>query len=145
MTEVASPSVSSVNIKAVIAVAIGAFIAGGVWYSPLLFEGAWMSAHGYSRADVDSILGGLVPFGFIGTFAAYLVTCLVTAVLCRTTDARTWRAGAVLGSLLWAGYAASIGLTTALFSTSSISGWIIDSAFQLVFLVASGAVLAVWR
>lgn len=145
MTELATQSFSGVKYKAVITVSVAAFMLGGLWYSPILFEDAWMQAHGYSRAQVDAIVNGLAPFGFIGTYAAYLVTCLVTAVLCCKTDTRTWHAGAALGLLLWAGYAASIGLTTALFSTSSFSGWIIDSTFQLVFLVTSGAVLAVWR
>lgn len=145
MSTLSRNTYAELNYKAIVAVSIVAYILGGLWYSPALFENAWMSAHGYDRSQVDAILDALVPFGFISSFLAYVVTSVVTALFCRALGAENAVEGAVAGFTLWFGFAASLGLMVNLFSTNSLNAWVIDSTFQLVFLVGAGAIFAMWR
>lgn len=138
-------TLAELNYKAIVAVSVVAYILGGLWYSPALFESAWMSAHGYDRDQVDAILDALVPFGFISSFLAYVVTGIVIALFCRALRVDNAVDGAIAGFTLWLGFAASLGLMVNLFSTNSMNVWVIDSTFQLVFLVAAGAIFATWR
>ena len=145
MSTLTFQTAKAVNYKAVIVLSICAYLLGALWYSPVLFEQAWMDAQGYDRTQVDAILDDLAPFGFIGSFLAYLATCFVTAMLCLATCTESIRSGVKLGLALWVGYAASLGLMTNLFSSTALVVWAIDSAFQLVFLVGIGAILGIWQ
>lgn len=145
MSNLTRKTFGALNYKAIVVATVGAYIIGALWYSPVLFEDAWMNAHGYDRAQVDAILEGLVPVGFISSFLAYAVTCVVTALLCQATGVESAKGGAAIGFALWLGYAASLGLMLNLFSANGLAVWLIDSTFQLVFLVGIGAVLGVWR
>ncbi len=60
-----------VNILATFVAALSAFIVGGVWYSPLLFAGAWQRASGQSEASLSSRNMGVV-FGL-----AFLLTLIM--------------------------------------------------------------------
>ena len=51
----------SVNVLAVLLAALSTFAIGGLWYSPLLFQRAWMNANRLTAADLATgraIIGG---------------------------------------------------------------------------------------
>ena len=45
----------------------------------------------------------------------------------------------------WLGFAATIGMTAHLFSDRKLSAYLIDVAYQLVYMLAMGAILGAWR
>jgi hypothetical protein len=53
--------------------------------------------------------------------------------------------GVKLGALCWLGFAATIGLTSQVFSNKRFAVYVIDVAYQLVYLVLMGWILAIWR
>jgi hypothetical protein len=79
------------------------------------------------------------------SFVCYLVMAAVLGVLMSMTNTYTAKGGAWLGLLCWLGFAATIGLTTNMFSEKPLSTYLIDAGYQLVYLLAMGAIIAMWR
>ena len=144
--EMISPgSFTGINYWAVLVAALATFFLGAVWYSPALFETAWMTANGYSREQVDDLQSSLGAAGFGSVFIAYLAMSLILAVFAAAANAQVIFDGLVLGFLAWAGFAATTGLAVNMFSTRPLASWAIDAAFQLVAFLIAGAILALWR
>ena len=133
------------NYWAILVSGLVAFTIGGLWYSPVLFEGAWMSANGYSESQIQANMSSLIPFGFIGAIVIYTLMTTAFAFLSYALGADTVISCILLGLLLWAGFVASSGFMVMLFSPGPVSGWLIDAGFQLISLLAVGVVLGAWR
>jgi uncharacterized membrane protein len=54
-------------------------------------------------------------------------------------------AGLWLAFVCWLGFVATVGLTAQLFSDRKPATWFIDVAYQLVCMLAMGAILGAWR
>lgn len=104
-----------------------------------------MTANGYSDEQVRQIQSALGPAGFASTFIAYLAMAMAFAVLVTMLNASGVWAGLMLGFLIWLGFVATTGLTVSLFSPRPLMTWVIDAGYQLVFLLMTGAILALWR
>ena len=133
-----------VNLLAVLVAAIVVFVIGGLWYSPLLFGKVWMRAHGYTPEKMEAMRAG-VGRAYALAFVCYLVMAVVMAILIGATDTLTGLGGVRLGALCWLGFAATIGLTTNLFSEKPLATYLLDAGYQLVYLTVMGAILATWR
>ena len=69
----------NVNLWAVLAAAVSAFMLGGLWYSPLLFARKWMAAAGLTQAQAQAQAGGpALKFGL--SFLLSLIADLVFAM-----------------------------------------------------------------
>lgn len=136
--------VGDVNYPAVLVAAVATFLLGGLWYSPLLFGRQWVKAHGYGEEQVKAMQKGAGK-AYLGSFAAYLVMAWVLANLVGMTGAATAVEGAVLGLLCWLGFAATIGLTSHLFSERRPAAYLLDAGYQLCYLLVQGVVLATWH
>lgn len=145
MTVLSTELFTQVNYWAVVVAGLVAFGIGGLWYSPALFEQAWLNANGYSPEQVREIQSGLGAPGFISAFLAYLLLALAFALLLAAIGGGGIVTGIVLALLLWLGFAATIGLTGTLFSPRPLTAWLIDTGFQGVFLLATGLILGLWR
>jgi hypothetical protein len=53
--------------------------------------------------------------------------------------------GVKLGTIIWLGFAATIGLTGNVFSGKRLAVYAIDTSYQLVYLIVVGVILAIWR
>lgn len=145
MTHLSLELFSQVNYWAVFTAGLVAFVLGGLWYSPALFENSWMAANGYSPQQVQSTLSGLVPFGFAGALVTYIVMALVFALLAAALGINNAVNCVMLGVVLWLGFVASSGFTVNLFSPRTLTAWMIDAGFQLVAVVVIATVIGVWR
>ena len=133
-----------VNYLAVVGAAVAAFVIGMVWYSPLLFGKAWSAAHGYTPEKVATMKAGGMGKAYAASLIGSLVTALVIGILVDRMDVLTALGGAKVGGLAWLGFAAPIGLSANLFSDKPFSLWLIDTGYQLVYLIAMGLILAKW-
>lgn len=136
---------AELNYWAIPVVALLSFFLAGLWYSPAVFENAWMHANGYDEAQVKAIQSNMGVAGFASTFGTYVVMSLVLAVFARLVGADGIGDGLALGVLLWLGFVATFSLAVNLFSTRSLTAWLIDAGFQFVALAAGGVIFAVWR
>lgn len=129
---------------AVLAAAVAAFCLGALWYSPLLFARLWMRAHSYT----DEVLAEIkkdAPKAYFLAFVCYLVMALVLSAILSYARVDSMVEGAWLGFLCWAGFVATTGMVGNLFSAKPFSAFLIDSGYQLAYLLAMGAILAFWR
>jgi hypothetical protein len=133
-----------INFLAVVVAAVVAFLIGGLWYSPLLFAKQWVKAHGYNDEQVAEMQKGAGK-AYAVTLVCDFLIALAIAVLIGYIHMERCVQGLKLGLLIWAGFAFPLGLIASMFSGKRIAVFVIDTAYQLVYLVLMGAILTVWR
>jgi len=131
--------VRQLNIWAILAATVSAFVVGGLWYS-VLFGKAWMRANGFTEADA--------PKGNGKTFAiAFLLTLVMAFNLAMfLNDPKTTTAwGATAGFLAGFGWIAmGIGVV-AVFEKKPLSYVLVNGGYMTVALVLMGAIIGIWR
>ena len=125
------------NLFAILLAAVSSFVLGGLWYSPLLFGGAW------NREN-----GGEVPAGHPAkVFGFSFVFSLVAAA------AFAWWLGPApaLDEALKAGAVAGIGFVAASFGINyqfaqrSFALWLIDGGYHAAQFLLFGLILGLWH
>lgn len=129
----------TLNLWAIFAAALSAFLLGGFWYSPALLGGAWKNVNGFG-ADTP----GANPKVFAVAFVLSLVMAVNLAMFLN--DPKTTLAwGATAGFLAGFGWVAmGIGIV-ALFERRSVKYVLINGGYLTVALTAMGAILGAWR
>jgi hypothetical protein len=130
-----------INYLAVIAAATSAFLIGGLWYSPLLFQRPWMDANGFTEADVRKGNPAVI-------FGASFVLCLLmafnlAAFLGEPNTTTAW--GATAGALAGVGWVAFGMAVVALFERRPVAYMLINGGYWAVALTVMGAILGAWR
>ena len=134
---------SEINFLAVAVAAIAPMVIGALWYGPL-FGKAWMSAHGYTPERLEEMGQGMgKAYGL--SFVCYLVMATVLAYLLAWIGAVNVVTGIWLAFLCWLGFAATVSLTSYLFSDRKPATYFLDVAYQLVLMLVMGAILGAWR
>ena len=133
-----------INFLAVVVAAVVAFLIGGLWYSPLLFAKQWVKAHGYTDDQVAEMQKGAGK-AYAVTLVCDFLIALAIAVLVGYIHMERCVQGLKLGLLIWAGIAFPLGLIASMFSGKRITVFVIDTAYQLVYLVLMGAIITVWQ
>lgn len=133
-------STARINYVSVVVAAVVVFVIGFFWYSPWLFQTAWIQAHGYTQEQVDAMKTSVGrTYGL--SFICILVMGVVLSLLMARTGTTTAKGGATLGALVWLGFAATIGFMASLYTGAPLALYLIDAGYQLVYLVAMGAIL----
>ena len=130
----------SINYLAVLVAALATFVVGGIWYSPMLFQRAWMKANNLTDADLAGGGTGKI-FGLAFLFAFVMALNLAMFLNAPGT---TLRWGATAGALTAVWVALGIG-TVALFERRPAAYTAINGGYWFVSLVLMGAILGAWR
>ncbi|HXW07662.1 MAG TPA: DUF1761 domain-containing protein [Vicinamibacterales bacterium] len=128
------------NWLAVLAAAASTFVIGGLWYSPALFQRAWMSANGFREADVAGGSMGRI-FGLSFVFALVMAVNLAMFLNAPGTTA-AWGATAGVLAAIWV--VLGIG-TVALFERRPWTYTAINGGYWLVSFAVMGLILGGWR
>jgi hypothetical protein len=141
--------VPPVNWLAILVAGIVIFILGGLWYSPILFAKKWIALQNKTEEQMRAEAAGAnMPLMYASAFITGLIIAWAMALVFAhiANDLQMNAAhGALLGFILWLGFAASTSYATALFSGKPRQLWLIDTAYNLVSFVLAGIILAVWR
>lgn len=130
-----------INYGAVVLAALAAFVIGGLWYSPLLFQKPWMAANGFSGADLQR--GGEARI-FGGAFVLSLLMALNLAAFLSGPDTTVaW--GAAAGALAGVGWVAFGLAVVALFERRPASYVLVNGGYWAVTMTVMGAILGAWR
>jgi len=130
-----------INYLAVLVAAVSAFVIGGLWYSPLLFQKAWMAANGFSEADVQKGSPAKI-FGWSFVLTV-LMAANLAAFLAKPDTTLAW--GAAAGALTGLGWVApGIGVV-AFFERRPLAYILVNGGYWAVALTLMGAILGGWR
>lgn len=133
-------SVSGVHYKAVLLAAIAAMVVGGLWYSPLLFGGAWAhlkagaSAGGAKMSPVEG-LGELLRSGTV----AYLLARLINVYRFG------WRGSLLLGAALWLGFHATLLLYSVVHEQMPLALFAIHAGHGLANDLVIATIVGAWQ
>lgn len=127
-----------INIWAVLSATIVAYLAGALWYSPLLFFNRWCQETATSpQAELAS------PIRVYGlTFLSTLISALIMHWLLGPAPAL--QSALLLGLVIGGGVvAASLGINYQ-FSQYSMALWLIDGGFHCLRFILIALVLSYW-
>lgn len=133
-----------INYLAVVVAAVAAFALGGIWYSPLLFAKQWVSAHGYSEEQVKAMQKSAGKAYGVSLVCQWLIA-LAMAALVGYMHLEQVSKGIKLGLLVWVGFAVPLGLMATMFTEKRITVFLIDTGYQLVYLLIMGVILTAWQ
>ncbi|MFY9557641.1 MAG: DUF1761 domain-containing protein [Blastocatellia bacterium] len=133
-----------INYLAVLVSALAAFALGGLWYSPLLFAKIWVKAHGYTDEQVQQMQKSAGKAYAVSALCQFVIALTIAVLVGYLHMARCVQ-GLKLALLLWAGFAFPLGLMANMFSEKRISVFLIDTGYQLVYLLIIGAIITVWQ
>jgi hypothetical protein len=130
-----------INYFAVVAAALSAFVIGGLWYSPVLFQRPWMAANGFSEADLQK--GSVAAMFGVSFVLSLLMAFNLAAFLASPDTTVAW--GATAGALAGVGWVAfGIGVVS-LFERRPISYALINGGYWAVAMTVMGAIIGAWR
>ena len=129
------------NIWAILVAALANFLIGGIWYSPVLFQGAWMRANGFSEDDLKKGSPAVI-FGVSFLFCLIMSANLAAFLAGPDTTLGFAIAAGIAAGLGWA--AAGLGVV-ALFERRPWRYILINGGFLTVSFTAMGAILGAWR
>jgi Protein of unknown function (DUF1761) len=131
----------SINYLAVLAAAAATFLVGGLWYSPVMFQRGWMSANGFTEADLNK--GSAARIFGIAFVCALLMSANLAAFLAAPDTTVAW--GATAGALTGLGWVLPAIGTVALFERRSARYIAINGGYFAVAFIVMGAILGAWR
>ena len=127
-----------INVWAVVAAAVSAFVLGGLWYGPL-FKNAWCREAG---VDPDKPNGHPAAV-FGGAFVLSLVAAVVFAMfLGPKPELKFATAAGFAAGLCWV--ATTFGINY-LFAGRSLKLWLIDGGYHTLQFTLYGLVLGLWH
>ena len=131
---------NGINLWAVIAAGVSAFVLGGIWYSPAVLGKAWQRA---ARLSDEDIKGGNPAIVFGGAFVLSLIASFVFAMFLGPRPALPLALGAgASAGLCWV--AASFGMNY-LFERKTIALFLINGGYHTLQFTLYGLVLGLWH
>ena len=132
-----------INYWAVLVAAAATFMLGAVWYT-VFFGEVRTRLLDFTEAQMKQAERA-APMTFSLLFVCYLVVAFVMAMVFSVLGVDSAVTGAMWGALLWVGLAAAIGLTGNITTAVRLGVFFIDTGYQFVFLVMTGAILGAWH
>ena len=128
---------TNLNWVAVIAAAVVGMIVGFIWYLPMVFGKRWATTVGRAVPTMSDMsptqMGGVVVLALV---MAYVLTLLIGGL-----GANTVANGAIVGFLVWLGFAATGAANAVLTEGRSWEWWLITAGYYLVAAVIMGGVV----
>jgi len=130
----------AINLLALAACVVVRFLVGGLWFSPLLFMRAWQSETGVG----DEAMKARMPMALAADLIGAILMAFILAHAVRYAGASTALTGAEVGAFAWLGFIAVTTFARVSYEGASLRLFSISSGYNLVTLVAMGAILAEW-
>lgn len=130
----------TLNLWAILAAALSAFVLGGLWYSPILFAGAWKKANGFDSNEPPPA----TPRIFLLSFVLSLIMAVNLAMFLNAPGT-TLAFGAAAGFAAGFGWVAmGIGILS-LFERRPLTYVLINGGYLTLALTLMGTILGAWR
>ena len=129
-----------INYVALVVATIVKGAIGFLWYSPFLFLKPWLALSRETQEGMKQGMAKALTIETVGNFVMAFV--LVHAV--HYAGATTAPLGAAVGFFNWLGFVLTIGLASYAYEHRPLKLVAINTGYQLVGLLAMGAIVAVW-
>ncbi len=134
------------NLVAMLIAGLIPMVVGSIWYGPLFGE-MWMNLVGRTEEEFRASIRPIKMY--VVTFIMSLILAFVLAhILEAFTDAYALTglfAGVQVAFWMWLGFVLTIGYQAVAFEDKKLRLFGLNMAYNLVSLVAMGALLGVWR
>jgi hypothetical protein len=130
-----------VNWWAVIVAGVVMFAIGAVWYTAL-FGQLWRREMGVPEGSQPDGLAQAMAFGFVGNLVEAYVLAVFIGYLTPSSDIAS---GMLVGFWAWLGFVAAIMIPSIFYERKSPTAVAITAGYQLVGLLAMGAIIGWWR
>ncbi|HEU4565484.1 MAG TPA: DUF1761 domain-containing protein [Gemmatimonadaceae bacterium] len=124
----------------VLIAALAAAVLHLLWYSTTSFRFLW-SKLPLLTDEVGGRLQATKWRVYLVTFLSYAIMAFFFAVLARVLGVDTVGEGVRLGSIIWLGFILPSSLTASMFAERSVSAFVIDVLFHLLYLSLIGAII----
>jgi hypothetical protein len=123
------------NLWAVLIAAVASFVIGGAWYSPALFNKAWMEGAGLKEEDLQK---GHPAKVFGGALALQIVAAWALAMLIGDSG---WAWGLHWGLFVGLCFAITANGVDCLFERASLKLFLVNAGYKLVSLTTMGTII----
>ena len=130
----------TINILAVVVSAIAAILVGFIWFSPPLFEKAWLEDIGRTREQIE----GDSPLKYLLAFIGSLLMAYILARLLDLVGGPSLEMGILLAVVVWVAFVAATSAANFAFAGRPVRLWLIENGNHLLTLLVMGVILGVW-
>ena len=130
----------TINILAVVVSAVAAMVVGFIWYSPPLFEKAWLAEIGRTREQ----LAGDSPLKFLVAFVGSLLMAYILARLLDVVGGPSLELGILMAVVVWVAFVATTSAANFAFAGRPARLWLVENGNHLLTLLVMGVILGVW-
>lgn len=131
---------SMINWVAVVIAAVASMVIGFVWYGPL-FGKPWIKLMGMSKSDIKRAKSAGMSLQYGVSLIGSLAMAFVLSYFLLFMGTNSLVTAAMVGFWAWLGFVAPIQMTEVLFGGKSLPLFLINTGYQLVNLVAMGAII----
>jgi len=133
-----------INYWAVLVAALAQMALGSMWYGPL-FGKEWMRLSGIGQSQIDGSKKDGMSKLYLAAFIGSFVMSYVLAHFVQYFDATTVGRALQLAFWTWLGFVATIMLGDILWKGIPRKLFVIQSGYQLVSIMISAVILALWQ
>lgn len=131
---------SQLNFLAVLAAAASSFLLGGLWYSPLMFQKAWLDGCGLTLVDLEQVKPAKL---FTVAFVLALIAAFVFALFLGPKPPLGFAVGAGFAAgLAWV--ATSIGISY-VFEQRPLKLFLVNGGYHTLQFTLIGLILGLWH
>ncbi|MCA1592396.1 MAG: DUF1761 domain-containing protein [Acidobacteria bacterium] len=134
-----------IKYTAVVVAALGYWVLGALWYSPLLFASRFIELMRWTPEQLAAVQAAGAGKEIAVALLNSLLIAYVLAHFVRYVGAESVPEGMKTGFWLWLGFVLTTNLDAVLFESRPLGLYLISSGFHLVGFLWMGALLTVWR
>lgn len=134
----------SVNLIAVLVSSVISFFIGILWYSPVLFEKAWIKLSGITEADMEQAKRKGMAKSFIFSLFANTILVFILSNIIDISGSTTFIEGMLVGAGCWLGFVATVSLNMVLWDAKPFKLYLLHILNYLVSMTVAGGILSVW-
>ena len=135
----------SVNYLSILLAAVANMAIGFIYYSPAVLGKPWMKAMGYTPEQLKAEqkkMGKYYGLSFVVALITAYVLSHVMTLSANFYQYDIFTTGLMTAFWMWLGFVVPVQLTGEIFGRKSWSAFAINTGYQLIALLAMGAVIA---
>jgi len=130
---------ANVNWVAVLVSAVASMVVGFLWYSPPLFQKAYLAEIGKTAEDAAAA----PPTNYLISFVLAIVEAFFLSTLISAMGNPGVGSGLAAGFMVWLGFVATTSAANSLFGDRTFRLWYVQNGNHLLTLLAMGAIIGV--